>query len=74
LDVLDGRVTWSNRQDIDRHLASCWHCIDRFCRTREIDRLVKDTPPLTEEKTEIYLEKLGFPREKAPFWKRILAR
>ncbi|MCL4851763.1 MAG: hypothetical protein KJZ78_10320 [Bryobacteraceae bacterium] len=74
LDILDGRVTWSNRQNIDRHLASCWHCIDRFCRTREIDRLVKDTPPLTEEKTEIHLEKLGFSREKAPFWKRILAR
>lgn len=74
LDVLDGRVTWSNRQNIDRHLASCWHCIDRFCRTREIDRLVKDTPPLTGEKTETHLEKLGFPKEKAPFWKRILAR
>ncbi|HJZ95697.1 MAG TPA: hypothetical protein VKE70_04280, partial [Candidatus Solibacter sp.] len=28
LDILDGRTTWSGREQMERHVTACWHCID----------------------------------------------
>jgi len=30
LDVLDGRTSWSGRDQMERHVTGCFHCVDHF--------------------------------------------
>jgi hypothetical protein len=41
LDVIDGRATWQAREDIERHVSECWHCIDHYCRLIEVRELLR---------------------------------
>ena len=41
LDVLDGRATWRGREDVERHVGACWHCIDHYCRLIEVVELLR---------------------------------
>jgi hypothetical protein len=36
LDMIDGRSTWARREEAERHIACCWHCVDHFCRLHEV--------------------------------------
>ncbi len=36
LRLLDGQITWRDRQGIERHLTRCWRCVDVLCRFREV--------------------------------------
>jgi hypothetical protein len=49
LDVIDGRTDWYKREEMERHVIHCWHCIDRFCRAWEVADLLRGSKPLTEE-------------------------
>ncbi|MFN3324011.1 MAG: hypothetical protein ACK5AZ_10990 [Bryobacteraceae bacterium] len=73
LDLLDGRMTWADRQDVDRHMVGCWYCVDHLCRMREIDAILRDSRPLRAGEAEPYLKLLGLPAGKVPFWKRLFA-
>jgi len=74
-DLLDGRITWQQREDIDRHLAGCWYCIDLFCRLREVQTLVHNREPLSPEQAEPFRSLLGIRRDETlSFWKRIMGR
>lgn len=74
LDLLDGKMTWRLKQDIETHMTACWHCVDHLCRIREVDELLSHNTPLTPEEAAPYLNLLGAAEEKKPFWKRVLAR
>jgi hypothetical protein len=41
LDIIDGRSTWSNREQAERHITGCWHCIDHFSRLHEVCDLLR---------------------------------
>ena len=41
LDMIDGRSTWSNREQAERHITGCWHCIDHFSRLHEVCDLLR---------------------------------
>jgi hypothetical protein len=41
LDIIDGRSTWSQREQAERHITACWHCIDHFCRLHEVCDLLR---------------------------------
>ncbi len=71
LDVLDGRATWRGRQELERHVTACWHCIDHFCRLIEVAGLVRDNRPLSEADAAPYRALLGIPAPKTGFWKRL---
>jgi hypothetical protein len=36
LDMIDGRSTWTKREEAERHITGCWHCVDHFCRLHEV--------------------------------------
>jgi len=75
LDLLDGKMTWRRRQDMEFHLNTCWHCVDHLCRLREVDELLRLNQPLTPEEALPYLALLGISSEdKKPLWKRMFAR
>jgi hypothetical protein len=72
LDILDGRMTWRGREQLERHVNSCWHCIDHFCRMVEIVELLRGIQPLTEQEAEPFRILLGIQAQKRPAWKRLL--
>ncbi len=71
LDIIDGRATWSNRGQMERHVNSCWHCIDHFCRLREASVLRDLANPLSAAEGEPYLKALGIEPEPPSFWKKL---
>lgn len=73
LDLIDGRMTWARKQDAEQRVNECWHCVDHFCRIREVDHLMRDMPPLAAEEAAEHLERLGIAPGKQPFWKRLIA-
>jgi hypothetical protein len=71
LDVLDGRATWRGREEMERHVTSCWHCIDHFCRMAEVIQTLRGLQPLTAEESEPFRRLLGVRVQKAA-WKRLV--
>ena len=71
LDVLDGRTTWPEREQMERHVNQCWHCIDHFCRMVEVVDLLRGLQPLTDEEALPYRTLLGVKTEKPSAWKRL---
>jgi hypothetical protein len=55
LDVQDGRTTWQGRNEMERHLGACWHCIDHYCRLVEVIELLRHNQPLSPAETEAFL-------------------
>lgn len=43
LDIIDGRATWLQRDQVERHVINCWHCVDRFCCLREVHDILHRT-------------------------------
>jgi|SRR5581483_11094776 len=44
LDVIDGRSTWANREEMERHITACWYCVDHFSRLHEVCDLLRPSP------------------------------
>jgi hypothetical protein len=72
LDVVDGRTTWHGREMMERHLGSCWHCVDHFCRILEVVHLLRGSQPLSEAESQPYRELLGVAARKRTGWKRMI--
>lgn len=70
LDVLDGRTTWSGRDEMERHVGTCWHCIDHFCRMAEVIELLRGIQPLADEEASPYLRSLGVEEKRKHWWGR----
>ena len=73
LDVLDGRSTWQQREELERHVTGCWYCIDHFCRMAEVLELVRGIQPLSEQEAEKFLAVLGVRPAKKKLWQRWFA-
>jgi len=69
-DVIDGRTTWRGREEMERHVRDCWHCLDHFCRLLEVVDVLRASKPLAEAEVEGYKRLLGIQAPKRPFWKR----
>ena len=74
LRTLDGQITWRDREELDHHLAGCWHCVDLFCRFREILFLSRGLQPLSEPESEAYLKMLGLEVRAGSRWRRLLGK
>jgi hypothetical protein len=74
LDVLEGRATWQGRDELDRHVNRCWHCIDHFSRLVEVVELLRGIQPLSEAEAEPFRELLGIQIEKRPAWKKLFGK
>jgi hypothetical protein len=73
LDLLDGRTTWRGRDEMERHVTRCWHCIDHYCRLVEVVELQRGNQPLTDAEAEPFGNLLGIAPKRRPLWKRWLA-
>ena len=66
LDVLDGRTTWRGREEMERHVSGCWHCIDHFCRIVEVKELLRGMTSLSEEEARPFNQALGIAPKPKP--------
>jgi hypothetical protein len=73
LDILDGRTTWRGREDMERHVSGCWHCVDHFCRMVEVVEVLRGLQPLSDAEAEPFRQLLGIPAARQPVWKRWLS-
>ena len=72
LDIIDGRMTWQLRAEVEPKIESSWFEIDHFCRIREADAAVRDTKPLQPEEAAGYLSDMGVRQPRVSLWKRLL--
>ncbi len=70
-DVIDGRTTWRGREDMERHVKTCWHCLDHFCRLLEVVDVLRTCTPLPDSDVDNYKRLLGIQAQKRPFWKKM---
>ena len=57
-DLVNGQITWRDRELAEQHLSNCFYCIDRFTTFQEMVRLRKDVPQLTAGQVEAILAQL----------------
>jgi len=74
LDILDGRTTWRGREEMERHVSHCWHCVDHYCRMVEVLELLRGVAPLPDAEAGELRKLLGIEAEKRPAWKRLFGR
>ena len=70
LEILDGRSTWRDREEMTQHVGTCWHCVDHFCRMAEVVELLRGVQPLSEAEAAPLKKKLGIETRKPAFWRR----
>ena len=71
LDILDGRTTWMAREQMERHVIACWHCVDHFCRMTEVIEVMRGIRPLEESEAAPLRRALGLAVPRRPGWKRL---
>lgn len=70
-DIVNGQISWRERELAEEHTKNCFYCIDRFTTFMELLRLRRDIQPLAEPEVEKVLTELHLPPAKG---KGLLAR
>ncbi|MFQ5778034.1 MAG: hypothetical protein ACE5IP_08500 [Terriglobia bacterium] len=76
--IADGQASWYDRQDYERHLEGCAHCLNRFASYREAVYFFRTLPPTEAADVAPLLRALELPQEglaaggKKPWWLRLL--
>lgn len=74
-NIINGQVSWREREVAEAHIKECFHCIDRFTSFQEMIQWRKTAPPWPQEQVDPVLAKLQLPAEKSRgLLGRILAR
>jgi hypothetical protein len=71
LDVLEGRMNWRGREEMERHVIGCWHCVDHFCRMSEVIETLRGLEPLPESEAAPLRKILGVEAPKKSGWKKM---
>lgn len=74
---VDGQLTWREREDVERHLESCFYCLNRFAEFREVTHFFHVLPPADAALVAELAAATGLPVEappmkKPPWWQRLL--
>jgi len=48
-DVMDGRIVWRDKQQIENHISECLHCLERETTLKELLFYLRALPPLPPE-------------------------
>ncbi len=63
-NLVNGQVSWRERELAEQHIRDCFHCLDRYTSFLEMIRLRKDAQPLGEPEVNSILAQLNLPAEK----------
>jgi len=74
-NLINGQLTWRERELAEEHMRACFNCLDRFTSFQEMIRYRKDAEPLAESGIESVLAGLALPpAKKKGFFGKLLAR
>jgi hypothetical protein len=59
-NLVNGQITWRERERAEEHMSNCVYCIDRFTTFQEMIRLRKDVTALAVPEVEAILHELPF--------------
>ncbi len=59
-NLVNGQITWRERELAEEHMSNCFYCIDRFTTFQEMVRLRKDVAALAAPQVEAILAQLPF--------------
>jgi len=63
-NLVNGQVSWRERELAEQHIRDCFYCLDRFTSFAEMIRLRKDAQALDEADIQQVLATLSLPAEK----------
>lgn len=58
-NLVNGQLTWRERELAEEHIRPCLYCLDRFTAFQEVIRYLRDVQPLSEEQVRSLLASLG---------------
>lgn len=74
-NIINGQISWRERELAEAHILQCFYCIDRFTSFQEMIQLRKTCQPWTSAQVEPVLDSLHLPAEKSKgLFSRILAK
>jgi hypothetical protein len=59
-NLVNGQITWRERELAEEHMSNCFYCIDRFTTFQEMVRLRNDVPGLSAAQVDTILGQLPF--------------
>ncbi len=59
-NLVNGQITWRERELAEEHMTACFHCIDRFTTFQEMVRIRKGAAALSPPQIESILAQLSF--------------
>lgn len=59
-NIVNGQVSWRERDLAEQHIRDCFYCIDRFTSFQEMIRMKKEAKPAAEMTVDTTLATLGF--------------
>lgn len=63
-NIINGQVSWRERDVAEKHVAGCFYCLDRFTTFQEIVRMIKDQQHASEAECEKILARLDLPAKR----------
>jgi hypothetical protein len=63
-NLVNGQITWRERELAEEHIKGCFYCVDRFTAFQEMGMLRKSVPPLDDHQVESVLAGLNLPPER----------
>ena len=61
-NIVNGQISWRERELAEQHIRDCFYCIDRFTGFQEMIRLRKDAVPMPEPQVDAVVDAMGFPK------------
>ena len=58
-NLVNGQITWRERELAEQHMRDCFYCLDRFTAYQEMIRINKDRKPMADDDVEKILAVLG---------------
>lgn len=63
--IVDGQLTWREKENVDYHIDDCLYCLARFAEYREVFYYYSKLPPLEATTLNDIATAVGLPPEKA---------
>jgi len=58
--VMDGRMPWQEKRNVEQHIAECRHCLDLETSLKDTNFHLRILPPLPEDKVQSLLSLISF--------------
>ncbi len=72
--ILDGQTGWHDKEAVEKHVAECLYCLERWTALREVVHWLRETKPLPAGDVDAFLSGLPVKEDakaKKPFLKRV---